>query len=253
MRLSGAATAAAAAAATSTSGTPTDEQEHPAPERHAPALDRAADALSRLLDARPRRRPAAGPPRGAAVTSASPSTCADSGRPRRRVAGARRASTAPMATTSRTSGVPTVSVPVLSNNTVRARPSASIVPAPFTTTPPCAARERPETSAIGAARISGHGRRHDHDRQRTDRFAAQRPRGRRDDQRGGQEEPRVAVRHPHERRPLRLCLLDEPHESRVRALGGGPIRAYVERGTSVRGAAQHVHPRGQSDRAAAHR
>ena len=58
---------------------------------------------------------------------------------------------------SRTSGVPTVSVPVLSNSTVRAWPSVSIAPAPLTITPARAARERPETSAIGAARISGHG------------------------------------------------------------------------------------------------
>ena len=56
-----------------------------------------------------------------------------------------------------TSGVPTVSVPVLSNSTVRAWPSVSIAPAPLTITPLRAARESPETSAIGAARISGHG------------------------------------------------------------------------------------------------
>ena len=53
--------------------------------------------------------------------------------------------------------MPTVSVPVLSNSTVRASPSVSIAPAPLTITPLRAARERPETSAIGAARISGHG------------------------------------------------------------------------------------------------
>ena len=56
-----------------------------------------------------------------------------------------------------TSGAPTVSVPVLSNSTVRASPSVSIAPAPLTITPLRAARESPETSAIGAARISGHG------------------------------------------------------------------------------------------------
>ena len=95
--------------------------------------------------------------------------------------------------------------------------------------------------------------RHDDDRKRTNGFTAQHPRGRRDDQGGGQEEPRVAVGHPHEWRALRLRLLDEPHECRIRALGCGPIGTYVERGTSVRSAAQHVHPRGQSDRAAAHR
>ena len=58
---------------------------------------------------------------------------------------------------SRTSGVPTVSVPVLSNRTVLACPRVSIAPAPLTITPNRAARESPDTSAIGAARISGHG------------------------------------------------------------------------------------------------
>ena len=51
--------------------------------------------------------------------------------------------------------MPTVSVPVLSNSTVRACPSASMVGAPFTITPDRAARDSPDTNAIGAARISG--------------------------------------------------------------------------------------------------
>ena len=50
-----------------------------------------------------------------------------------------------------------VSVPVLSSSTVRTRPSCSITPAPFTTMPERAARETPDTSAIGAARMSGQG------------------------------------------------------------------------------------------------
>jgi hypothetical protein len=50
-----------------------------------------------------------------------------------------------------------VIVPVLSSNTERASPSFSIVPAPFTMTPARAARDNPEMSAIGAARINGHG------------------------------------------------------------------------------------------------
>jgi hypothetical protein len=45
----------------------------------------------------------------------------------------------------------------LSSSTVLAQPSFSIVPPPLTTTPARAARESPEISAIGAARISGHG------------------------------------------------------------------------------------------------
>ncbi len=56
-----------------------------------------------------------------------------------------------------TSAVPSVSVPVLSKSTVRARPSASMTAPPFTITPSRAARETPEMKAIGAARMSGHG------------------------------------------------------------------------------------------------
>ena len=48
-------------------------------------------------------------------------------------------------------------MPVLSSSTVRASPSCSITPPPLTITPARAARETPEMSAIGAARISGHG------------------------------------------------------------------------------------------------
>ena len=60
-------------------------------------------------------------------------------------------------TTRSSSGRPSVTVPVLSSNTDRALPSRSIVAAPLTTTPARAQRERPELSAIGAARMSGHG------------------------------------------------------------------------------------------------
>ena len=56
-----------------------------------------------------------------------------------------------------TSGVPSVTVPVLSSSTVRASPRRSIAVPPLTITPARAARERPEMSAIGAARMSGHG------------------------------------------------------------------------------------------------
>ncbi len=56
-----------------------------------------------------------------------------------------------------TLGCPTVSVPVLSSSTLRAAPSPSIAAPPLMITPARAARERPATSAIGAARISGHG------------------------------------------------------------------------------------------------
>jgi hypothetical protein len=45
----------------------------------------------------------------------------------------------------------------LSSSTVRARPSRSTTGAPLTTAPARAARETPDTSAMGTARISGHG------------------------------------------------------------------------------------------------
>ena len=48
-------------------------------------------------------------------------------------------------------------MPVLSRMTVRVFPSRSITPPPLTTTPMRAARETPESRAIGAARISGQG------------------------------------------------------------------------------------------------
>ena len=50
-----------------------------------------------------------------------------------------------------------MTVPVLSSSAVRAAPSCSIAPPPLTRMPRRAAREMPEMSAIGAARINGHG------------------------------------------------------------------------------------------------
>ena len=50
-----------------------------------------------------------------------------------------------------------VSVPVLSNATVRTRDNSSSAPPPLTTMPDLAARLIPATNAIGAASSSGHG------------------------------------------------------------------------------------------------
>ena len=87
-------------------------------------------------------------------------------------------------------------------------------------------------------------RRGDHDDgQRADRVAADRPGQAGDDQRRGEEEPGVAVGHPHERRPVRLRLLDQAHERRVGALGRGLVGAHVKRGTGVRRPTQDRHPR----------
>ena len=54
-------------------------------------------------------------------------------------------------------GRPSVRVPVLSRIRVRMRAIASSGPAPLTSTPKCAARDRPATSATGTARIRGQG------------------------------------------------------------------------------------------------
>ena len=151
------------------------------------------------------------------------------GRPRRRAGAAPLVPSRPRVTISRTSGVPTVRVPVLSNRTVRASPSVSIAPAPLTITPDRAARERPDTSAIGAARISGQGVATTTTASARTGIAAQRPREPRDQQCRGKEEAGVAVGHPHHRRPLRLRLLDQPHQRGVRAVARGPVGADIER------------------------
>ncbi len=65
--------------------------------------------------------------------------------------------TPPTAVTPSIAGAPVVRVPVLSSSTARARPSCSMAPDPLAMIPRRAARERPESSATGAARISGHG------------------------------------------------------------------------------------------------
>ena len=177
--------------------------ERAASDEHAVAVDRACDPLARAPRGRRSASSARARPRLAAVTSASPRTWADS-----RSTDAASRSSSPVAHPSaaygcsRTSGVPTVSVPVLSNRTVRASPSVSIAPAPLTITPARAARERPDTSAIGAARISGHGVATTTTASAADRIAAQRPGQAGDQQRGRQEEAGVAVGHPHERRAL---------------------------------------------------
>ncbi len=84
-------------------------------------------------------------------------------------------------------------------------------------------------AVAGGAREAGHERdrrREDQrarrgDRQRPDGVAADRPREASGDHRRGQEEPGVAVGHPHERRAVRLRLLDQADECRISALGRG--------------------------------
>ena len=145
-------------------------------------------------------------------------------------------------------------MPVLSNSTVRASPSVSIAPAPLTITPRRGARE-PGDERDRRGEDQRAWRRDDHDRERPDRVAAYRPGQTRNQDRGREEESGVPVGHPHERGALRLRLLDEPDERRVRALAGGTVRADVERGAGVRRAAEHRHParRGLRQRLAAQR
>ena len=67
------------------------------------------------------------------------------------------------------------------------------------------------------------------------------------DHRRGEEEPGVPVGHPHERRAVRLRLLDQAHERRISALGRGPVGANVKRGAGVSRPAQHRHSRSDRD------
>ena len=91
-------------------------------------------------------------------------------------------------------------------------------------------------------------RRGDHDdRQRPDGVAADRPREASGDHRRGEKEPGVAVGHPHERRAVRLRLLDQADERRISALGRGSVGANVKRGAGVRRPAQHRHSRPDRD------
>ena len=126
-----------------------------------------------------------------------------------------------------------MSVPVLSNSSTFPWASVSSAPPPFTMIPRRAAREMPATTAMGTARISGHG-------VATTRTASARtgspvsePGGSRDRQRHGDEDHGVPVGHTHERRLLLLRLLDQANDARVRALGGGRHRAQVHGGPRV--------------------
>ena len=66
-------------------------------------------------------------------------------------------SSVPNTSMSAISGIPEVSVPVLSNSSTLPRAIVSSAPPPLTMIPRRAAREMPATTAIGTARINGHG------------------------------------------------------------------------------------------------
>ncbi len=88
---------------------------------------------------------------------------------------------------------------------------------------------------------------HHHHSKRPDRFAAEPPRRTSCQQRRGEEEPGVAVCHPHERRPVRLGLLDQPHKRSVGTLGCRSIGPNLARRARVRRAAEHPHTQGHGD------
>ena len=111
----------------------------------------------------------------AACTSASASTCADSWSTRRRDAAARRGRIPSNATTRSSAGCPSVSVPVLSNSTVRALPSCSITPPPLTITPLRAARESPGDERDRRGQDQRTRRGDDHHRHAAHRIPGRRP------------------------------------------------------------------------------
>ena len=98
--------------------------------------------------------------------------------------------------------------------------------------PRCAAREIPDTIAIGTASSSGHGVA----TTRTDRArigVARRPGDAGDDERDRHEDRGVAVGEPDERSLLPLRLLHEPDDPGVRAVLGRGRRQQVERAAGV--------------------
>ena len=140
---------------------------------------------------------------------------------------------------SRSAGRPTVRVPVLSKSRISASASRSSAPPPLTTTPRRAVRDSPATIATGAARISGHG-------VATTSTATARPSSP-DTAHAAPATPTltheegegVAVREPHERRVVRRCCLDQPHDAGVGRVVGSRAGQQVERTASVHGTAPH--------------
>ncbi|GIV00565.1 MAG: hypothetical protein KatS3mg014_2180 [Actinomycetota bacterium] len=121
---------------------------------------------------------------------------------------------------------------------------------------PAALHDDPALRGPGDPRHDGDGDREDHrtgrrdheHRERPHRIAGEPPRRARDRQGRGDEPQRVPVGEPHERRLLRLRLLHEADDARVRALGGGRAGPQVEGGTRVHRAAADLVPSLAHDR-----
>ena len=123
---------------------------------------------------------------------------------------------------------PTVSVPVLSNMTVCVRASASSGPPPLIRMPWRAARETPAMKATGAARISGQGVAATSTASPRSGSPDEQPRRAGDDQRHRQQQQRVAVGEPNERRLRRLRRGHHPDDAGIGAFAGGRRGAQLE-------------------------
>ena len=138
----------------------------------------------------------------------------------------------PCASIPTTRAMPVVSVPVLSNITVRARASVSRAPPPLTSTPCRAAAEMPATIATGSRQDQRAGGGHHQDRQRADRIIRQEIGEPGDHEGQGEEGQRPPVGEPHEGRLLLLRRLDQADDVRIGAVGGRgarPVAAAARR------------------------
>ena len=113
------------------------------------------------------------------------------------------------------------------------RPGARSTPPPLTITPLRAARATPEISAIGAARISGHGVATTSTATARTGSPDDRPADGGQGERRAEHDDRVAVGHADERRALRLGAAHEADDPGIRALAGGPVGAQLERRSGV--------------------
>ena len=139
-----------------------------------------------------------------------------------------------MGTTCSISGVPRVSVPVLSRITVRASPSCSIAAPPLTMMPSAGSARDSRKNGDGRGEDERAGRRDDEHGQPADRIPAEHPGQPGRDQGDGQEEGRVAIGHADERRLVALGLAHETDDGRVRAFGCRSRRPQLERVAGVR-------------------
>ena len=149
-------------------------------------------------------------------------------------------------------GAPMVSVPVLSNSSVRARPALQRAAA-LDQHARRAQRDMPATIATGTARISGHGVATTSTASSPRRIARQRATPRRErERRAARKQQRIAVGQAHHGRARRLGRLDQADDRRIGALRGRRVVAQIESAARVERAA-HGPPRPRDARPAAAR